>query len=140
MTLNARSYTVFDILIKIVTFDIFPPHENLDFIRFEKSESWSKEFAWLGYDSSNFFELLGSINIYVAYLCIRGLMILLVRAFKCAFKRKSLKDFSTPHKFGQDILLFLLETFFEISIACAISFKLFEIREIWGLPEYIAVG
>ena len=63
----------FKILIKIVSFDFFEPFEYLD-VGFTSTDSWSPQFEWLGFGSSTFAELLGSLIlvslIHVVIICI----------------------------------------------------------------------
>ena len=60
--LPANAMESFDIMVQVLSFDYFPLHEYVDF-GFTPTEPWSAAFAYLDYDSINFIELLGSINI-----------------------------------------------------------------------------
>ena len=63
INMPANVLQVFQILIKLVSFDYFEPTEYYDF-GFTETQSWSPNFEWLGYGSSNFVESLGSIFIF----------------------------------------------------------------------------
>ena len=58
----ANAYIIFDELIKIVSFDIFEPHEHFD-LKLTPTEPWSIRFSWLGYGSVNFMENMGSASL-----------------------------------------------------------------------------
>ena len=60
--LPANAMESFDIMVKVVSFDYFPLHEYVDF-GFTPTEPWSISFEYLDYDSINFIEDLGSINL-----------------------------------------------------------------------------
>ena len=53
----------FQIMISFVSFDYFPPFEYID-ANFTEVGSWSPHFEFLGYDTVNFLEGLGSIVIF----------------------------------------------------------------------------
>ena len=56
----ANALQCFDIMIQIVSFDYFA----LDF-DLTPTEPWSEQFSYLGYESLNFFENMGSIMLYL---------------------------------------------------------------------------
>ena len=68
---------MFDLLVKIVTFDFFPIHEYIDF-NFTKTDPWSNSFAWLSYDSVNFVESMGSASIIFAGLILYALLTIII--------------------------------------------------------------
>ena len=64
----ANVHQTFQILISIVSFDYFSPTDHYDF-GFMETSSWSPNFEWLGFESSNVIESLGSLSIvYFTYL------------------------------------------------------------------------
>ena len=75
--LPANVYFTFDILIQFVSFDFFPLHEYID-MGFTPTDAWSDSFAWLDYDSVNFVEGMGSLNIIFAALILYVLVTTIV--------------------------------------------------------------
>ena len=72
-------------MISIVSFDFFSPTEYFD-IGLTETEPWSTNFAWLGYESVNFIEGMGSILLVGFYFAIRGLLSVKLRKKK--FRRR----------------------------------------------------
>ena len=60
----ANTQQAFEIMIKIVSFDYFPIHDIFDF-GFSETEPWSQNFENLGYETINYIEGMGSINLFV---------------------------------------------------------------------------
>ena len=75
--LPANCYFMFDILVKIVSFDLFPMHQYYDF-KFTSTEAWSNSFAWLDYDSLNFVENMGSASLLFGMVLIFAVIALFV--------------------------------------------------------------
>ena len=71
---SSSSYLLFDALIQVMTFQ-FVPTDGIDY-GFHESDSWSEKFAWIGYESSNFIELIGSIGLFLLLFAIRGVIII----------------------------------------------------------------
>ena len=69
----ANVHQIFKILISIVSFDYFSPTDHYDF-GFMETSSWSPNFEWLGFESSNVIESLGSLSIF----CFKYLGVLLI--------------------------------------------------------------
>ena len=85
--LPANVYFTFDLLIQFVSFDFFPIHEYID-MGFTPTDPWSESFSWLDYDSVNFVEGMGSVNIIFAILFGYILLtIIVVKIEKCRKKR-----------------------------------------------------
>ena len=61
---TANTMVIFDYLLTIVKYDFLPITEKVDF-GFTKTKPYNKGFNDLGYDSSNFIEILGSASIYI---------------------------------------------------------------------------
>ena len=89
---SAKSYFVFDILIQVMAFDILPPAQYIDF-NFQQTPFWSEEFEWLGYDSSNFVELIGSILLFGGLIILQGIFICLFGKCSSCKKCKSMRSF-----------------------------------------------
>ena len=93
--LPANSYQYFEMMIKIVSFDYFPIHEYIDF-GFLETEAWSENFAWLDYDSINFIEGMGSINLFVWLIMLQAILVLLLFMLKCKIRFKFFKKIFQP--------------------------------------------
>ena len=78
---------MFDVLVKIVSFDLFPIHQYFDF-DFTNTEAWSNSFAWLDYDSLNFVENMGSASIIFATNILIALISVIVLSVEKLFKFK----------------------------------------------------
>ena len=63
INLPANLLQTFQIMISFVSFDYFPPFEYID-AGFTEVWSWSPNFEFLGYDTVNFLEGLGSIAVF----------------------------------------------------------------------------
>lgn len=64
-------YYVFDVLIQVVSFDLLAPADYIDF-GFTESDPYSDNFEWLGYESSNLFENLGSIALFASFIILKN--------------------------------------------------------------------
>lgn len=53
---------LFEIMIQVVSFDYFPFTDYYDF-GFSETPPWNLRFEWLGYESINFVDLMGSLII-----------------------------------------------------------------------------
>ena len=62
MNLPANAEGSFDIMVNVVSFDVFELHKVVD-LGFTKTEPWSEKFNYLDYESINFIEGMGSIMI-----------------------------------------------------------------------------
>ena len=62
--LPARAFQAFELMFRVVSFDYFPIHEIFDF-GFTPTEPYTVNFGWLGYDSINFIEGMGSISLFL---------------------------------------------------------------------------
>ena len=135
------SYFLFDILIQFVAFDFASVTNKVDF-GFQRTEPWDHSFEWLGYESTNFIEILGAIQIIILMLIIQGIVLVLFHVgFSCCrskLKRK-VETYLGFDTYSGTIVRFFLETFFELIICVSVSFKMLEIRQIWGRPEYVTV-
>jgi len=74
------SFNLFDQLIKVVTFDVFPFTDYITF-GFTKTAPFNDKFKWLGYSSSNPIENLGSVVIITALMLVQQLFIVIVIIF-----------------------------------------------------------
>ena len=77
IVLPANALQWFEIMISVVSFDFFSPTEYFD-IGLTETEPWSTNFAWLGYESVNFIEGMGSILLVGIYLALIGIAAILL--------------------------------------------------------------
>lgn len=85
---------VFEILIQVVSFDFNDPNEFIDF-GFTETEGYDERFSWLGYESSNFYECLGSIVYFIVLLLLKLALVpvcFLFRKMKIIFCCKCCKN------------------------------------------------
>ena len=117
-------------MVSIVSFDIFPMTEHIDF-GFTETKYWSPAFEWLSYESVNFIENMNSIMLYiwicVIYLIIVGLIKLLWRQRKFQCKTKICKKLCHPIYAWFIVLGFLEGSFFELMVCISISMRSFSV-------------
>ena len=132
ITFVSMSYFVFDILIQLICFD-YLPMELIDF-GFTETEPWNSRFLWLGYDSANYVELLGSISVFIVINILHGLLI-----YSCMTLRlKKIKSLTDSTKFKQAQTLMFIEAFLELTICGGIGFKQLETRAVWNTQDKMA--
>ena len=127
-------YYVFDVLIQVVSFDLYAPADYIDF-GFTETDPYSENFEWVGYETHNFIECLGSIVIFLFLIVLKNLLSLffmllgLIRitcCCKCCGKcRRSL--IQSKDAFISSWIQFLLEVFFELLISSMVGLKLYGI-------------
>ena len=61
--LPAKAFQAFEIMMQIVSFDYFEIGEAFNF-DFTPTEPFTPNFGWLGYESLNFVENMGSISLF----------------------------------------------------------------------------
>ena len=133
----AKAYFIYDILIQIVVFDFLPITEMIDF-KFQKTDPMNERFVWLGYDSTNFIEQLGSILIFLIYMVIKGVLVGIVSFIHCSSKYATLNNFLNSQAFKQSTVRFFLETLFELVICALLSFRMLELKSIWRGRDLLA--
>ena len=120
-----------------MVFEFFPLTDIVDF-KFHETAPWGEKFVWLGYESSNFMELLGTISMVVIYIVIKGVLIAIYLCVKCKTKSGKLEKFLNSQEFNQGLIRFFLETMFELIMCTLISFKMLEIKSIWNFSDTFA--
>ena len=90
MILPANALQQFEIMIDVVSFDFFSLTEYFD-IGITETEAWTENFAFLGYESVNFVEGMGSILLVAIFLAFCGLVALILSLIKCNLRCKCLK-------------------------------------------------
>ena len=133
---SSTSYFVFDIMIQIMAFDLLPPPEEYIDFNFTETEPWNTQFEWLGYDSANFINLMGTILIFATIMIVQGVLVLLQHLIKCNVKCKAINEFLDSTAFKQGVIRFLLETYFELVICSLVGFKMLEVKPVWSDSEY----
>ena len=132
----------FETLIAFVSFDILPG-EAIEAMNMTPTDYWSAEFEFLGYDSSNFLELMGSLGIFAAILLIQifcsPLLWLISRrypnteAFMGRWKMGKIWDALDPMTVWTGSQAFLLESYMELVIACVLTYGMWAIRPVWSI-------
>ena len=114
---TANTWMIFQILLTCVKYDFFPVDEIIDF-GFTETDPRNERFEQLGYESSNFIEILGSISLYIfVFFPILGGMSVLAYATKVNIRSPWVKTRIDPTHVKQGVIRFVLETFFELFIA-----------------------
>ena len=126
--LPANALQQFDIMIGIVSFDYFQPADYIDF-GFSEMPNWSDNFEWLGYETINFVEGMGSILIFalllILHFCLAGLFQLM--RIRCRHTR--CQNLCSLTQIYKKSLTFVHGTFFEILICVSISMRMMGITE-----------
>ena len=120
LVLPANALQTFDIMVGVVSFDFFQPSEFVDF-GFTEVPPWSPSFSFLGYDSVNFVEGMGSIMVFAFILVLNILLALLLVILKvkccCAW---GVNHFS-PAAVSSNSLNFIHGVLFEVVICISCS-------------------
>ena len=107
-------------MIDVVSFDYFPIHDIFEF-GFTETEPWSDKFLYLGYETVNFIEGMGSMILFiwigVACLILVALVNLLCRSYKCS------KKFFGWRKAWEFSLGFLEGSFFQSMVCASVSMQ-----------------
>ena len=135
ITLPASCYQLFELLIWVVSFDVFEPADHFD-LNISETDPYNDKFDWLGFGSLNIIENMGSILIFILLLIFQSILILIFHLFhvswdsiasccRCCRNRTYLKN-KFNHWFHfrgyvNSVYRFFLETFIELLICCTIS-------------------
>lgn len=121
----ANAQQSFDIMIDVVSFDLFQLTDYVDF-GFTETEPWSSKFEELGYETVNFMEGMGSIILFLwiglIYLTIVAIVALVRRKTACKFKPSWFRTMRAVDR----TLGFLQGTFFETMVCTSVSMRSFE--------------
>jgi hypothetical protein len=106
------------------------------------TDYWSAEFEFLGYDSCNFLELMGSLGVFAAILLLQivcsPILWLISRSypntesFMGRWKMGKIWDALVPMTVWLGTQAFLLEGYMELVISCVLSTQMLHIRPIWS--------
>ena len=113
----------FDLLIKVVTFDLLDPQNYITW-NFVESKPWNERFEYLDYGSANFVENFGSLLIFFFLLVFQGMisMILFKLISTGYLKSKCCNSIFSVMGFKHATLNFFIDTFFELLTCSSISF------------------
>lgn len=134
--LPANAHQQFDLMIGVVSFDYFSPTEYID-AGFSEMPSWSENFEWLGYESINFVEGMGSIIIFAAWFLIQIIVSLVALRLSCCCKR--FKKCFALNKVASASLEFVDGTFFEIMVCVSVSMAMLEYKEFLNTADTVSV-
>lgn len=125
--INAQKFYYF--LTQIISFDFFSPFDHFDF-GFTETRPYHSSYDMLGYQTSNFFENLGSIAVIGVLLFLKHLIqqpsyIMLTRIGCC--RSKSSKLLLTLPDVSDTWTRFFIETYLEFVISCLVGIKLLHV-------------
>ena len=69
--LNAQMFYYF--LTRVISFDFFAPTDYFDF-GFTSTEPYSSAYEWLGYETTNFYENIGSVFVIGIIIALRQIL------------------------------------------------------------------
>lgn len=90
-----NTWVMFNVLLTCVKYDFLPIHEIIDF-GFTETDPRNDRFEKLGYDSSNFIELLGSITLYIFMILVLSAISALAYASKVQIKKSWIRNKINP--------------------------------------------
>ena len=90
---------------------------------FTDTEPWSEKLKWLGYDSSNYFALLGSIGLFFFGLGMQGFISFVFDKFKLPCISKRVRDYFKMTEYKRKQVRFFMEAIFELMICGFAGYK-----------------
>ena len=131
----------FAIMVGIVSFDYFPIFDHWD-VGFTETEPWSERFEWLGYESLNFLDGMGSISVFALIVILHILLATIIRVLRVNLKDKSLLNkLFNPMKVWHKAVAFIQGTFFEILIVTSIAMSVFkEYAGYFNKSDKVSIG
>ena len=123
-------------MIGVVSFDFFQPSAYIDF-NFTEMPSWSTNFEWLGFDSINFIDCLGSIIIFAIFFILWFMigLILLPMRFCC----NCCKRYFKMDKIARNFMAFIDGTFYQILICVSISMAMIRYSSFYNDADTVSV-
>ena len=137
--LPANSMQAFEIMASIVSFDYFEVFDHWD-VGFTPTEPYRVNFEWLGYESLNFLENMGSISILILVGLVFILTMATMRLFKCNLLSKTIQNLSAPMRLFHKALGFIQGTFFEIILFASVGMKILSLLEYLNGSDKVAIG
>jgi len=107
----------------MISLDYFSPYEYIE-VDFTEFASWSPNFEWLGYDSVNFLEGLGSIAIFAAIQLAIVLISLMLKSCGRKCPCSCCEKIFSGSAVWISSLTFIHATFFEIVVSASISMSM----------------
>ena len=129
--LPANSMQAFEIMASIVSFDYFPVFDHLD-VGFTPTDPYRVNYEWLGYESLNFLENIGSIAIMIVLGIVFIIVITVLRVCKMIKISKPIRLFHKASGFVQG-------TFLEILLCASIGMKMFTMFEYLNEADKVAI-
>lgn len=134
---TANTMVIFQILLECVKYDFLPVHEIIKF-KFTETDPWNDRFAELGYDSSNFVEVLGSITIFILINVLRSVISAFCYYASINLKYKCCRRLFGPKNVKSGVLQFTVETYFELLLASLMVFGMAQVA-VWRTSDKFAV-
>ena len=128
----------FQIMISVVSFDYFPPFEYID-AGFSDVWAYSPNFEWIGYDSINFLQGLGSIAFFACIQLLTVLLALMCVRCRQRLPSKKLRESLSGATVWGTSLAFIHGTFFEILVCLAVNEQMLEYYEHWNEPDHFSM-
>ena len=110
-------------MMSIVSFDIFPPFDHID-ADFSELPSWSPYFEWMGYESANFLENLGSIVIFITVQALFLFVTILLSIYEIRLPCRRLREKFTFASMWSSSLTLINGAFFEILVSISVSMSM----------------
>ena len=135
---------LFEVMFTIVSFDFFPLSDFVDF-GFSPTEPYTKNFEYLGYETINFIEGMGSIILFIwigSILILIGFILWLKGISTATITGKCGKKFVekfAPLRVWDTCIGFIQGTFFEAIVCVSVSMKMFEIAEFLNSADYFSI-
>ena len=123
-------------MIKVVSFDYFPVFDVWD-VDFTETDPWSVNFEWLGYETLNFLEGMGSITIFVCIILLYTISVAIISVIKCNLSQGSM---FRPMRVFHTSVGFFQGTFYELLICISVSMKMFDIIEYLNDADKISIA
>ena len=124
-----NAFVFFQFLASVVSFDILAPTDHIDF-GLTETPPYNENYEELGYESSNFYENLGSIALIGIIIALRQILQppffwLFNRIGCCLCCRRAMQKWNLkPHNISNIWVRYAIETYFEYLISCLIGLRL----------------
>jgi len=125
-------------MISFVSFDYFQPGNFVDF-GFSEMPSWSERFEWLGYDTINFVEGMGSIIIFAFAQILLSLLSAILECIRYRTGKSWLKNRLGASKVLTSNLAFVHGVFFEVLVCVSISMAMLSYSEFLNDSDWTSV-
>ena len=137
--LPASAENSFDTMIDVVSFDYFPLTDVINF-GFTPTEPWSSSFEYLGYETVNFIEGMGSILLCMWIGLVYILIVALLVCCRAKVGNNRCRGCLTPFTAFSTAIGFMLGTFFEVLVCLSVSMSMFEIWEFLNASDKFSIA